>query len=454
MAGTATMSTNAGAPAKPSLGLWACTALVVGNVVGSGFFLAPAALAPYGSVALIGWVLMSIAAMSLGLIFARLSRIAPAAGGPYAFTRLGFGDFAGFLVAWGYWISIWASLPAIALAFVGYLKVFWPGIAGHRLVGLLIALGLMWLLAIVNMRGVKEAGRLQIITVAVKIVPFMAVAFIGLFWVDWEYLVPINPTPDPFFVALSATAPLTMFAFLGIESATVPAGDVKDPKRTIPLATILGTAVAATLYIFGTLAVMGVMGREALARSASPFADAAGMMWGSWAAYVMAATAMVSSVGAINGWTLLMSQVPMAAARHGLLPHIFSNLNRHGAPAKGIAISVSLSSGLLILMAIGPDAFIRVYDFIVGLSTVAEMVPYVFCCCVEGILYVTLGRKLGYWSPSTYIPLAIVAFLFSMWTIYGAGPAAGMWCLLMILAGLPVYVLLMRHKIRAETTPS
>ena len=434
------------AVAKPSLGLWACTALVVGNVVGSGFFLAPAALAPYGSVALIGWVLMSVAAMTLGLIFSRLSRIAPAAGGPYAYTRMGFGNFAGFLIAWGYWISMWASQPAIALAFVGYLKVFWPGIAQHRTIGLFIALGIMWLLALVNMRGVKEAGRLQIVTVGAKIIPFMAVAILGLFWVDWAHLTPINPTPDPFFVALSATAPLTMFAFLGIESATVPAGDVKNPRRTIPTATILGTAIAATLYIFGTLAVMGILGREALAGSASPFADAASIMWGGWAGYVIAAAAMISSVGAINGWTLLMSQVPMAAARHGLLPGIFADLNSRGVPAKGIAISVGLSSILLVMQAGGTGAFIQIYNFIVGLSTVAEMIPYVFCTLVEGILYVTLGRKLGYWSPRTYIPIATIAFLFSMWTIYGAGAAAGMWTLLLLLAGLPVYVAILHYQ--------
>jgi arginine:agmatine antiporter len=440
--------------AKPSLGLWACTALVVGNVVGSGFFLSPAALAPYGTVALIGWAVMATAAMCLGLIFARLSRIAPEAGGPYAYTRLGFGEFAGFLIAWGYWISMWASQPAIALAFVGYLKVLVPSIAEHRMIGLLIALGIMWCLAAVNMRGVREAGQLQIITVIAKVVPFMAIAFLGLFWVDWGQLTPINPTPDPFFIALSATAPLTMFAFLGIESATVPAGDVQNPTKTIARATILGTGIAALLYIFGTLAVMGVMGRDALAHSSSPFSDAATIMWGGWAGYVVAIAAMISSVGALNGWTLLMSQVPLAAARHGAMPRIFAKLNGNGVPAHGIAISVGLSSALLIAQAIGGSRFIQAYDFIVGLSTVAEMVPYVFCCLVEGALYITLGRRLGYYNPRTYIPLATVAFLFSMWTIFGAGPAAGMWCLLLLLAGLPVYVLLQRHKTDINSTRS
>ncbi|OYX14232.1 MAG: transporter [Rhizobiales bacterium 32-66-8] len=437
-----------------TLGVWACTCLVIGNVVGSGFFLAPAALAPYGTVALFGWIVMSFGAMSLGLVFARLGRIAPAAGGPYAYTRMGFGDFAGFLIAWGYWISMWASQPAIALAFVGYLRVFFPTLGEHPFINLALALASMWAVALVNMRGVKEAGQLQILMVSVKLVPFLAIALLGLFWVDWSHFTPINPTPDPFFVALSATAPLTMFAFLGIESATVPAGDVKNPARTIPIATIVGTATAALVFTLGTLVVMGVMGREALGRSSSPFADAASIMWGPWAGYVIAFAAMLSSLGALNGWTLLMSQVPMAAARNGVLPQVFADLNRKGVPARGIVISVGLSSLLLTLQTSGTDALISVYDFVVELSTVAEMVPYVFCCLVEGALYLSLGKTMGYFNPRTYIPIAFIAFLFSMWTIYGSGPQAGMWGLLLLLAGLPVYVILHHKRVKSDRAQS
>ncbi len=443
-------SSPAAAPMpERSLGVMACTALVIGNVVGSGFFLSPAALAPYGAVALIGWGLMSVAAICLGLVFARLARIAPEAGGPYAYTRLGFGDFAGFLIAWGYWISMWVSQPAMALAFVGYLRVFMPSLAAHPIWGLVLALAAMWGVAAVNLRGVKEAGRLQVLMVSVKLVPFLAVAVFGLFWVDWQRFAPINPTADPFLVALSATMPLTMFAFLGIESATVPAGNVRDPRRTIPLSTMLGTGISALVFILGTLSVMGVMTASELGRSAAPFADAATKMWGGWAGYLIAFAAMLSSLGALNGWTLLMSQVPMAAARDGTLPGVFGELNARGVPAKGIYISVGLSSSLLILQSTGVSGLIAIYDFVVQLSTVAEMVPYVFCSLVEGVLLVTLGRREGFGSPRTYVPLATVAFVFSLWTIFGSGPQAGMWGLLLLLAGLPLYVLLQRNRAKA-----
>ncbi|WP_217354611.1 amino acid permease [Ruegeria atlantica] len=425
-----------------SLGVWTCTALVVGNVVGSGFFLAPAALAPYGSVAVIGWIIMSIGALCLGLVFARLSRIAPETGGPYAYARLGFGDFAGFLVAWGYWISIWAALPAIAIAATDYLQVFLPAIKGSPGLKAVISLGLIIGVACLNLAGTKEAGRFQLIVVGLKLIPFMAVSFLGLFWVDWSQFAPINPTPMSFFLALAATAPFIMFAFSGVESATVPAGDVKNPQKTIAIATIAGTLIAAALYTFGTLSVMGVMGRSALEQSSAPFSDAAGLMWGSWAGYVIAAAAVLSSLAALNGWTMVMGMVPLAAARHGLLPPVFAKLNNKNVPSKGIIISVTLAVATLMLQSSGSKALISIYEFVVRLSTVADMVPYVFCCFAEAIILLVLGRRQGYLNPKTYLPVAGIAFLFSMVTIFGAGAEAAMWGLLLLLTGLPVYVLI------------
>ena len=200
-------------------------------MVGSGFFIAPSALAPYGTTGLIGWAVMAVGAICLGMVFARLARIAPATGGPYAYTRMGFGPFAGFLIAWGYWISIWASLPAMAAALVGYLAALVPALAGHRTLNIAIGLGAIWGVALVNLRGVKEAGLFQSVTTYTKLVPFVSIAVFGLFWVDWQTFETLNPSGQPFFSALAATAPLTMFAFLGIEFGD-GAGRGRDRSRT------------------------------------------------------------------------------------------------------------------------------------------------------------------------------------------------------------------------------
>lgn len=425
-----------------SLGLISCTALVVGNMVGSGFFIAPAALAPYGATAIVGWGVMSFGAVCLGIVFARLARIAPETGGPYAYTRLGFGRFAGFLIAWGYWISIWVSLPAIAAALVGYLGKLVPALADHFVLRLAIGLGSMWLVVLVNLRGVKQAGIFQSITTITKLVPFVGISLVGLFWVDWSTFEVLNPTDRPFLSALAATAPLTMFAFLGIESATVPAGDVVDPRRTIPRATVFGTLLAASIYILGTTVVMGVIPLDTLAKSSAPFADAASVMWGPWAAILISVAAVISSLGALNGWTLMLAQVPMAAARDGAMPAVFARLSSRGVPAQGLVISVGLSTLLVLIEISGSGAMIAFYELVVSLSTDAAMIPYVFCSVVEAILFVTrkpLSRAL---RIGPYMPVGLVAFVFSLATIYGAGAEAGMWALILILLAAPIWVFL------------
>jgi amino acid transporter len=291
------------------------------------------------------------------------------------------------------------------------------------------------------------------VTTYTKLVPFIAISVFGLFWVDWETFQTINPSGKPFLSALAATAPLTMFAFLGIESATVPAGHVSNPERTIPRATVLGTLVAATVYILGTIAVMGVIPRETLMQSGAPFADAARVMWGHWAAVIISLAAIISSLGALNGWTLMLAQVPMAAANDGAMPSIFGRLSSRGVPALGLVISVGLATSLYLIEASGSSALVAFYTLIVDLSTDAAMIPYVFCSVVEAVLFMTRHPLSRVLRIGPYTPVAIVAFVFSVGTIFGAGASAGMWALIMILLATPVWVYL-RDPRKAEGSTS
>jgi len=425
--------TPAAAPAK-SLGLAACTAIVVGNMVGSGFYLSPAAVAPYGLLAVLAWIVMGIGALCLGLTFARLARVAPATGGPYAYTRLGYGDFAGFLVAWGYWISIWASLPVIAVAFTGSFVKLVPALQGNRAIAIAITVGAIWLVTFTNLRGVKEAGFVAELTTYAKLVPFGAISLLGLAFIRPEHLADFNPSGKSLLEASAALAPLTMFAYLGLESATVPAGDVSDPERTIPRSTILGILIAALLYVLGTIVVMGVVPREQLVGSVAPFADAARLMWGSWAATAVAVAIMISSLGALNGWTLLMAQVPMAAAGDRLFPAVFGRLSPRGVPAVGLMLSSGLATGLVLVGASAGSKFATIYDMIVSLATMAAVIPYVFCALAPGLVGGT-GK-----SKPRLTVIEIVAFIFSVFTVYGCGPAPVLYGLILLLLGIPVYV--------------
>jgi arginine:agmatine antiporter len=415
------------------LGLAACTAVVVGNMVGSGFYLSPSAVAPYGGLAILAWIVMGVGAICLGLTFARLARIAPATGGPYAYTRIAYGDFAGFLIAWGYWISVWASLPAIAFAFAGAVMNVFPALQ-NRPMALTLTLGAIWLVVLVNLRGVRTAGIFAEATTYTKLVPFAAVALIGLFYVRGENLPAFNPSGESLLASSAALAPLVMFAYLGLESATVPAGDVRDAKRTIPRSTIIGISIAAALYVLGTVVVFGVVPREQLLHSVAPFTDAARLMWGAWGAGAIALAVVISSIGALNGWTLMMGQVPMAAAHDRLFPPAFGRLSGRGVPAVGIVISAALASAMVAFAAWGAPGVRAFYNLVVSLSTMAAVIPYAFCALALGLVAAKSGEK------ARIGPVEIIAFVFSLFTVYGCGAEAVLYGLVLLLLGIPVYV--------------
>ena len=214
---------------KRSMGLWMATALVVGNMVGSGVFLVPASLADAaGPVSIIGWLFTGVGAMLLALVFARLGRTFPRTGGPYAYSRRAFGDFVGFQTAWGYWIAVWAGNAAIAVAFVGYLAVFWGQLNDSSLLAALVGIGVVWFVTGINLLGIREGARVQVVTSVLKFVPLALIGVIGLFFIDGDNLSPF--APEGTWSAISAAAPLTLWAFIGLESATVVAGESRIPS--------------------------------------------------------------------------------------------------------------------------------------------------------------------------------------------------------------------------------
>jgi arginine:agmatine antiporter len=425
------------APAgSKSLGVAACTAIVVGNMVGSGFYLSPAAVAPYGNLAIIAWLVMGFGAICLGLSFARLARLAPDTGGPYAYTRIAYGDFAGFLICWGYWISIWTSLPVIAIAFAGAVMKLIPGIQ-NRPMAAILTLGAIWGVVLVNLRGVKTAGLFSEVTTYAKLLPFGAVALLGLLYINPSRFADFNPSGASLIDSGAALAPLTMFAYLGLESATVPAGDVHDPRRTIPLASILGISIAALLYVLGTVAVMGVLPREELQHSVAPFSDAARVMWGEWGAAAISLAVILSSIGALNGWTLLMGQVPMAAAQDGLFPSFFGRLSSRGVPAIGIIISAALTTALVLVQAAGSPGFAAFYKLVVGLSTMAAVIPYAFCALASGLVAWRVADVQPMPRPAI---VEIIGFIFAVFTLYGCGAEPVLYGVVLLVLGIPVFV--------------
>lgn len=432
-------------PASRKIGLWITTSLVVGNMVGSGVYLLPASLAPFGGISLLGWLFTSAGALMLALVMARLARMYPEAGGPYAYTRRGLGDLPAFMVAWGYWISICAGNAAIAVAFVGYAATFVPPLGRSPVLGAGTALTTIWMLTWVNARGVKDAGILQFWTTILKLLPLVALGTLGLLYLDPGHFTPFNPTGREPLNAITATATLTLWAFLGLESATVPADSVSEPERSIPRATILGTLLAATVYILATVGVMGILPAEVLATSTAPFADAGRMVWGDWAGWAIAAGAAIAAFGALNGWILLQGQMPLAAARDGLFPAVFRRLSSRGTPAAGLVLSSALVTGLMALNF--TSSLVDQFTFIILLSTLSVLVPYVFSSLAELVIFIRERERFSGERLLGASAIAVLALAYSLWAVVGSGVEIILWGSLLFLAGVPVYLYQVRKGV-------
>lgn len=428
-------------PAK--IGLWTSTALVVGNMVGSGVFLLPATLAAYGGISLLGWIGSSVGAIFLAMLFSHLSKIVPnAVGGPYAFTRVGLGDFAAYMVAWGYWFSIWCTNAAIAVTFVSYLTVFFPILAVNKVLSVIVGISAVWLLTWVNIQGVKEAGRVQLITTILKLTPLVLISIVGLFYIKLGNFSPFNVSAESDFGAVAATATLTLFAYLGLESATIPSGDIIEPEKTIPRATMIGTLVTIAVYILATVAVMGMIPSVELQKSNAPFSDAAAIIWGDSARYWVAIGAIISTFGALNGWILLQGQIPFAAAKDRMFPEIFGRENKNHAPVMGLVISSILITGLMLMNL--SKGLTEMFTFMILLTTIMVLVPYLFSAASYGVII--LQNRFWKKESISKIIIAAMAFIYSVWAVVGSGQEIVYWGFVALLCGIPFYVWMRRKR--------
>lgn len=411
-------------------------ALVMGNMIGSGVFMLPASLAAYGGLSIAGWLFSAAGATCLALVFARLTALEPAAGGPYAFTRRAFGDLPAFLVAWGYWISVWSTTAALAVAGVGYLDPFFPTLVRTPAFAAALAIGSVWIFTMLNIISVRRVGHAQVVTTIVKVAPLVLVGLGGLWHFAPEAFTVTAAGPREAAAGVTAAATLTLFAFLGLECATIPSDAIAHPARTIPRATIVGTFLTAGVYIVSTIGVMSLVPGPQLATTTAPFADAAAGLFGPMAGKLVAFAAAVSCFGALNGWTLIVGQLPLAVARDGLFPPTFARVTANGTPAAGMIIA-----GVITSLLVGFNftrGLVDLFTFIILLSTLATLVPYAFC----SLAAFRLGRAS---MTHGFRIVAGLAFAYALWAIGGAGQEAVYWGFLLLMSGLPVFVWITRR---------
>jgi APA family basic amino acid/polyamine antiporter len=416
-------------------------------MIGNGIFMLPAVLAPYGSLSLWGWVFAGSGTLFIALMLGSLAKRIPKIGGPYAYTRTAFGDLPGFLVAWGYWISLCTATSAGAVAFVGYLGVFFPTITTAPIAGAITALVLIWLLTGINVAGVETAGIVQLVTTLLKLLPLFLIAGGGLLLGDVTQIPATNPDNESFPVLIAGLVMLTMWAYVGVEGVTIPADDVIEPEKTIPRSLIAGTLTATAVYIIATYGVMALIPNAKLAASTSPFADAALRIFGSWGSGLVAIGAIVSIGGSTNGNILVTGMIPRAIAVDKLFPSRFEKLNSSGAPGFSLIISGLLSSALVVMNY--SKGLVGAFKMLILLSTLTTLLPYAASALSDLVLQkrdVDAGKTYNWKS----LGIAAGALVFSLFTIIGTGLEVAAYGLILLVSGLPAYYWI-RKKNQAES---
>jgi arginine:agmatine antiporter len=422
------------------MSLTQATMLVAGNMIGTGVFLLPVNLAQVGSIAIFGWLIATAGVAALGLAFAKLGELSPQQGGPYAYARDFLGPYAGFQTNYVYWFGNWIGNIAIAVAAIGYLAELVPGIT-HPPASVVATAILIWLLTFANILGPRVVGALETWTMALALVPILAIAFFGWLWFDPQlFLAGWNVSGGSDMHAVSRAASMALWAYMGIESAAVSAGVIENPSRNVPLATLIGLGLAAVVYVLSSSVIMGLLPNEELRNSHAPFAEAARIAIGATGAVVISVCAVLKSVGSLGGWMLLVGQSAQAAANDGMFPRVFARLNANGVPGVGLVIVAVLMT--IVLVATMSPTLADQFNHIVDLAVILIIVPYVYSAVA--VVKVVYDKGLPRATFQLYKWIALAAVAYCLWAVIGGDPDTVVRALVALLISVPLYPFFIR----------
>ena len=437
------------------MGLTSATGLVIGSIVGTGVFTMPAVIAGAGTVGILVLAVVAVGAMLLAVLFGQLTkRIPNSDGGLYAYSRHEFGDFAGYLVGWCYWIQSWAGNAAIVASWVFYVDALFGIQNASGLANWGIALIGLWVPAVVNLAGVRQMAWFQNVTVVLKFLPLMFVGIVGWFFVDKVNYGNFNASGGSLYDAIGIAAGVALFSFIGVEAAAMTAKRVTNPRRNVARASLIGTAASAMLYVVVTAAVMGLVPQAALAQTGSPFVDAFQSIFpgNAWAGKFIAAIAVMSGIGALNGWTLIVTETSRAMAQDELFPRAFGWTDRRGTAWFGIVIGTVLPS-LLMLWRYTSTSGLTVFTYLVDLTVVTVAIPYFFSALAQLTYLVSRRRRVQGWQLARDLSVASASILFSLWVTFASGYQVVYQALVVILAGLIFFAFLNARRQRLGETP-
>lgn len=428
---------------KQSLGLPILISLVVGNMIGTGIYILPSSLAEYGTISLFSWPLTSLGAIFLALTLGQLNRSYPQTGGPYIYCRAAFGNLVGFVIAYLYWICNLASIAGIAVASVGYLGFITPLLNANTAqyqpyFALCIELCAVWFFICINMLGVRTAGILQLFLTVIKIAPLLLISLLGIKYIHLSNLMEFSTTPQSDFSAINGAAAMTLWAFVGLESATVPSENAKN-TNTVFKATIIGTLIVAFIYILSTFVLMGMIPGSQLKSSQFPFAQAATLLFGPQAAILIALCAVISGFGTLNVTVLVQGQLVYAAARDQYMPRFLQKLYAN-YPIIGQIFSGILVSFFLILTV--EPTLIKQFNAIALLTAFVTLITYFVTTLAQIRLLLATSTDLKNLYRNRSMLIAVVAFCYALWMLTNFDQKIIYLCLALIAFFISLYLML------------
>lgn len=437
---------------KKELGLVIATALVAGNIMGSGIFMLPATLASKSGpgATILAWIITGLGSIFLALSFARLSKKIPKTGGPYEYSKLAFGDFMGFMNAWLYWNGSWIGNAAVIIAVSSYAGSLVPAIGNSHILSFLFASVILWIFTIINLLGVKVAGRVQTTITIFEIGLFLFFIIAAALHFKAGNLAPAFPSGKGI-ETLPVAATATLWAFIGFESSTIAAGEIKNPEKNVARSTIIGISIAVVMYLLINIFAMGAMPQAALAQSSAPIADILAQYFGNGITKVITVGVIISILGTTVGWLLSTARVAYAAGKDGMFPSFFAKVSpKSGTPYASLILGSALVNILLAMNY--QKSMVSAFNFVILLATLSYLPVYAFTAAADMMLLVKREKNFNIFAfvKSAFVPL--VGFVYACWTIYGSGAETVMYGFLLMLAGIPFYIYMsLKNKERLST---
>jgi putrescine:ornithine antiporter len=408
-------------PEQKKMNLMQLTFIVAVNMMGSGIIMLPTNMAKVGAISLLSWIVTALGSMAIAYGFAQAGLLNQRAGGMAAYAEEAYGKSGYFVVFYLYFLSLAIGNVAIAISAVGYLATFFPWLASTAIATCIGVVGLLWLTTVANFGGPAITGRIGSVTVWGVILPVGLLSFFGWFWFSREtFATAWNPQGLSLATGMGSSIALTLWAFLGMESAAQNSAAVENPKRDVPLACMFGTLGAAVIYILSTTVIQGIVPNTELAASTGPFGLAYAKMFNPAVGSIVMALAVLACVGSLLGWQFTLSQTAKSASDQRMFPAFFSRVNRTGAPIAGM-VFMGIVQSLMALSTMSPSLSEQ-FASLVNLAVVTNVVPYVIALSALPLMMQLAGVPETKYRRNVFI--AVVAMLYSVYAIYASGSEA------------------------------